>query len=155
MKNNDLKGYNRALDDITDELEGTQLEVLSTNKDILRIQYLKQVRSHPWLKYHMATWETLPEEEQTYEWLRKTVQRVIDEHQITENDKVWEPKINNNYVAYDASIGRSQRKHPTQGICPNWKKHGRCNKTDCPYDHPGATSQSRGAPRPTSRYHNT
>ena len=112
LKNNDLKGYNLALDDITDELEGTQLEVLSTNKDILRLHYLKQVRYHPWLKYHMATWSTLPEDEQTYDWLRDKVQRVIDEHHILENDKVWEPNNKNNLVVQTT-------KRSTQGVCQN------------------------------------
>ena len=104
LKNNDLRGYNRALDDITDELEGTQLEVLSTNKDILRLQYLKQVRYHPRLKYHMATWSTLPEDEQTYDWLRDRVQRVIDEHHILENDKVWEKQQEQSCRANDQKV---------------------------------------------------
>ena len=137
MENNDLRGYNRALDDITDELEGTALEVLTTNKEIMCVQYLKEVRHHPWMKHHMAIWTTMPHAEQTYEWLRKTVQRVLDEHVIVENDKAWQPRVKNMVVATSAPKKR------TQGLCPSWRKHGRCSTPNCPYEHVGPAAEPR------------
>ena len=147
MKDNDLRGYNRELDACHDELEDTNLKILIENEAILCARYLKQVRYHPWMKEHMAHWTRMPQKEQTYAWLRQTVQRVLDERQVIENTKCWSDKAKAlSMHGAHINVESKEKKKSAQGICNQWKNNGRCTRDSCPYVHDG-----RAASTPRSR----
>ena len=104
MRDNDLVGFDAEWENCLNKFEGIDCQMLTKTEAVLKLRYLEQVRYHPHLKYHMAQWSILPAEEQTYNWLRHTVKRVLAEQVVRNNDKVWQESRVNDVVS-DNSYG--------------------------------------------------
>ena len=92
MRDGDFKGFDRAWDFALDDISGWDF---AEDPKLLRTLYSAQVRDHPLLKQHIANYSVMEESDKSYQWLRKTVTRVIDEQHILSNDRAWKERNDN------------------------------------------------------------